>query len=32
MNNIDSILKLGLLPMKKRREWHVLKAVHKAVL
>ena len=29
MNNIDSILKLGWLPMKERREWHVLKAAHK---
>ena len=32
VNNIDSILKLGLLPRKKRGEWHVLKAVHKAIL
>ena len=31
MNNIDSILKLGWLPMKERREWHVLKAAHKAI-
>ena len=31
MNNIDSIFKLGWLPMKERREWHVLKAVHKAI-
>ena len=30
MNNIDSILKLGWLPMKEHREWRVLKAVHKA--
>ena len=31
VNNIDSILKLGWLPMKERREWHVLKAAHKAI-
>ena len=31
MNNIDSILKLGWLPMKERREWQVLKAAHKAI-
>ena len=31
MNNIDSILKLGWLPMKERREWHVLMALHKAI-
>ena len=31
MNNIDSILKLVWLPMKECREWHVLKAVHKAI-
>ena len=31
MNNIDSILKLGWLPMKERREWHVRKAAHKAI-
>ena len=31
MNNIDSILKLGWLPMKERREWHILKAAHKAL-
>ena len=31
VDNIDSILKLGWLPMKERREWHVLKAVHKAI-
>ena len=31
VNNIDSILKLGWLPMKERREWHILKAVHKAI-
>ena len=31
MNNIDFILKLGWLPMKERREWHVLKAAHKAI-
>ena len=30
VNNIDSILKLGWLPMKERREWHILKAAHKA--
>ena len=24
VNDIDSILKLGWLPMKERREWHVL--------
>ena len=29
VNNIDAILKLGWLPMKKRREWHVLKAAQK---
>ena len=29
--NIDSILKLGWLPMKERREWHFLKAAHKAI-
>ena len=31
MDNIDSILKLGWLPMKERREWHLLKAAHKAI-
>ena len=31
MNNIGSILKLGCLPMKERREWHILKIVHKAI-
>ena len=31
VNMIDSILKLGWLPMKERREWHVLKAAHKAI-
>ena len=33
MNNIDSILKLGWLPMKERRdlEWQVLKVAHKAI-
>ena len=31
VNNIDSFLKLGWLPMKERREWHVLKAAHKAI-
>ena len=31
VNNIDSILKLGWLPMKERREWHVLKAAHEAI-
>ena len=31
VNNIDSILKLGRLPMKERREWHFLKAAHKAI-
>lgn len=31
VNNIDSIPKLGWLPMKERREWHVLKAAHKAI-
>ena len=31
MNNIDTILKSGWLPMKERREWHVLKAAHKAI-
>ena len=31
MNNIDSIQKLGWLPMKERREWHVLKTAHKAI-
>ena len=32
VNNFDSILRLGWLPMKERREWHVLKAAHKAWL
>ena len=31
VNNIDSILKLGWLPMKEHREWHFLKAAHKAI-
>ena len=31
VNNIDSVLKLGWLPMKERIEWHVLKAAHKAI-
>ena len=31
VNNIDSILMLGLLRMKERREWHVLKAAYKAI-
>ena len=31
VKNIDSILKLGWLPMKERGEWHVLKATHKAI-
>ena len=31
VNNIDSILKLGWLPLKERREWHVPKAAHKAI-
>ena len=31
VNNIDSILKLGWLPVKEHREWHVLKAAHKAI-
>ena len=31
VKNIDSILKLGWLPMKERREWHLLKAAHKAI-
>ena len=31
VNNIDSILKLSWLPMKERREWHVLKAAHKVI-
>ena len=31
VNNIDSIFKLGWLPMKERREWHVLKVAHKAI-
>ena len=31
VNNIDSILKLGCLPMNGRSEWHVLKAAHKAI-
>ena len=31
MNKIDSILKLRWLPMKERREWHVLKAAHKVI-
>ena len=31
VNNIDSIFKLGWLPMKEHREWHVLKATHKAI-
>ena len=31
VDNIDPILKLGWLPMKERREWHVLKAARKAI-
>ena len=31
VNSIDSIVKLGWLPMKERREWHVLRAAHKAI-
>ena len=31
VDNIDPVVKLGWLPMKERREWHVLKAVHKAI-
>ena len=31
VNNSDSLLKLGWLPMKEVREWHVLKAAHKAI-
>ena len=31
VNNIDSILKLGWLPMKEHREWHVVKVAHKAI-
>ena len=31
VNNIDCILKLGWLPVKQHREWHVLKAAHKAI-
>ena len=31
VNNSDSLLKLGWLPMKEGREWHVLKAAHKAI-
>ena len=31
VNNIDSILKVGWLHMKERREWHVLKATHKVI-
>ena len=31
MKNIDSTLKLGLLPMKEHRAWHFLKAAHRAI-
>ena len=31
LKHADSILKLGWLPMKERREWHILKAAHKAI-
>lgn len=31
VNNIDSILKLGWLPMKERRNWHLLKTAHRAL-
>jgi hypothetical protein len=31
VNSIESILKLGWLPMRERRDWHILKAAHKAL-
>ena len=31
VNSIESIFKLGLLPMRERRDWHILKAAHKAL-
>ena len=31
VKNIDSTLKLGLLPMKEHRAWHFLKAAHRAI-
>ncbi len=31
VNSIEQILKLGWLPMRERRDWHVLKAAHKAL-
>jgi hypothetical protein len=31
LNSIESILKLGWLPMRERRDWHILKAAHKAL-
>ena len=31
VNSIESIVKLGWLPMRERREWYLLKTVHKAL-
>ena len=31
VNSVDSLFKLGWLPMRERRDWHLLKAVHKAL-
>ena len=31
VNSIESIFKLGRLPMRERRDWHILKAAHKAL-
>ena len=31
VNSTESILKLGWLPMRERRDWHLLKAAHKAL-
>ena len=31
VNSVDSIFKLGWPPMRERRDWHLLKTVHKAL-